>query len=42
LLEQGLPFGIGFLDFVGHGGIFADQEEQLISMLDAQSGGNPA
>ena len=34
-LQQGLPFGIGFLDGKAH-------DEQLISMEEAQSGGNPA
>ena len=34
-LQQGLPFGIGFLDGKAH-------DEQLIEMEEAQSGGKPA
>ena len=34
--QQGLPFGVGFLDReCGH-------DEQLISIVEAQSGGKPA
>ena len=35
VLQQGLPFGIGFLDGKAH-------DEQLIEMEEAQSGGKPA
>ncbi|MCY1556219.1 hypothetical protein D9M68_929540 [compost metagenome] len=35
LSEQGFPFGVGFLYGRGH-------EEQLISIVEAQSGGKPA
>ena len=35
VLEDGLPFGIGLLNGVGH-------DEQLISMEEAQSGGKAA
>ena len=35
VLQQGLPFLVGFLDGKAH-------DEQLISMEEAQSGGKPA